>query len=385
MSNRLNSTNNAEKRVRKNTTVVLDGEQISIDIVFKLIQNTDILALAQKLNMSDIRKLVSSFYQIQRQRIRTNNQVFQFQERNEECYSMEELLKFFNSYETRVQNVMEAWVNLPGNLVAQWCVSNPGIATILSSGLISNIDITKAPTAGSILRYFGQDPTSKWITDEKKLKEIVDTAMRKYDQTNIDNTIITEVCSVMNRSYDQTANFLIHKKGYDEFDNIAKEDFINSLKLPPYNQECKTLCWKLGESFLKQKNKVDDIYGKLIDARKVYENAKNDRGDYVDQAKVCAAHVSMHTQAFKYYSSGKLSPDHILSRAKRFAVKIFISHLHAIMYWDHYKALPPRPFAMSILGHKDYIRIPRSDIVNFPEDEYYTLGTQIGSPKVLID
>jgi hypothetical protein len=44
------------------------------------------------------------------------------------------------------------------------------------------------------------------------------------------------------------------------------------------------------------------------------------------------------------------------ARAKRFAVKMFISHLHHMMYVAKYGTNPPRPFAIEILGHAHYVR-----------------------------
>lgn len=379
----LDSQNNAEKRIRKNTTVILDGEQVSIDVVFKLIQNVDITPIALQLGLQDIRKLVSSYYQIQDQRIRINNQVFQLQERGvPEIYAMQELLKFFNSYEARVENIMDAWVKLPDNKVAHWLIAIPGIATILSSGLISNIDIEKASTAGAVLRYFGQDPTCKWVTNEEELKALINQAKELHGQKHIDYLILTQVCQYLNRSVEQSKTFLVEKKGYDDLSKISQEDLIKSLKLPPYNQEMKTLCWKIGSCLFKVKKHPNDIYGKLIDDRKAYESVRNQAGLYRDQAAEGAKRVAKNTEAYKWYSQGMLPPGHIQTRACRFAVKIFLSHLHAIMYWHHFQKVPPRPYAMTVLGHKDYIRIPNPEIVDFPEKQYYALGNQIGTPLV---
>jgi hypothetical protein len=41
--------------------------------------------------------------------------------------------------------------------------------------------------------------------------------------------------------------------------------------------------------------------------------------------------------------------------ARRWAVKIFLSHVHQVMYYDHFKEAPPRPFAIEHLGHAHMI------------------------------
>ena len=49
-------------------------------------------------------------------------------------------------------------------------------------------------------------------------------------------------------------------------------------------------------------------------------------------AKLEKYKIGKTTDAYKAYSVGKLPPAHIHARAKRYAVKMFISHLHEIWY-----------------------------------------------------
>ena len=46
-----------------------------------------------------------------------------------------------------------------------------------------------------------------------------------------------------------------------------------------------------------------------------------------------------------------LSPGHIHARAKRYAVKHFLSDWHEIAYQDHHKKERPLPFPVAQLGH----------------------------------
>jgi hypothetical protein len=59
--------------------------------------------------------------------------------------------------------------------------------------------------------------------------------------------------------------------------------------------------------------------------------------------------------------SGQLPDFNIDARARRYAVKIFLSHLHAILFWDFYGKAPPKPFAIPILGHAHELSIPHAD------------------------
>lgn len=185
--------------------------------------------------------------------------------------------------------------------IGQWLQSICGIGPVISAGLIANIDIRKVQTAGQIQAFAGLDPTREWKKGEKR----------------------------------------------------------------PYNARLKTLCWKIGESFVKVSNNDKDFYGKIYKARKAYEQEKNEHGDYADQAKAKLEKfkIGKTTEAYKWYSEGKLPPAHIQERAKRYAVKLFLSHLFEAWYRMEHKTMPPKPYAISILNHAHYIEIPNVEIV----------------------
>ena len=39
-----------------------------------------------------------------------------------------------------------------------------------------------------------------------------------------------------------------------------------------------------------------------------------------------------------------LSPAHLHARARRYAVKLFLSHFHEVMHWDYFQKAPPAPY-----------------------------------------
>ena len=177
------------------------------------------------------------------------------------------------------------------NPVGAWALGVTGIGPVISAGLLAHIDITKAPTVGHIWRFAGLDPTVKW---EKKQKR-------------------------------------------------------------PWNASLKTLCWKIGESFVKVKNLDSDVYGALYDQRKASEIEKNEKLEFKEQAEAGAKRVGKTTEAYKHYIEGKLPPGHLHARAKRYAVKLFLSHWHDTAYREHYKTAPPLPYPIAILGHAHFI------------------------------
>nr|DAG32095.1 MAG TPA: transposase-like protein [Caudoviricetes sp.] len=184
------------------------------------------------------------------------------------------------------------------NPVCQWMNSIYGIGPVISVGLYSMIDISKCQTAGAIWRYAGLDPTVEWKAKEKR----------------------------------------------------------------PWNGELKTLCWKLGESFVKSRNRDGDIYGHLYYERKQYELAKNEAGEYAaEAAKALLKKNFQKKEVIETYKSGKLTAGHIESRAKRYAVKMFLSHLFEVWYIMENHKEPPVPYAIGILGHAHKYDVPNFD------------------------
>jgi hypothetical protein len=129
-------------------------------------------------------------------------------------------------------------------------------------------------------------------------------------------------------------------------------------KKRPWNAELKVLCWKAGMSFMKFHNREDCYYGKLYKERKEYETQRNEALGNKDVALASMDRVGKTTDAYKFYSEGKLPPAQIDARARRWVVKIFLSHLHAEMYRKHFGTEPPKPFAIAILGHAHMINPP---------------------------
>lgn len=179
--------------------------------------------------------------------------------------------------------------------VGRWSLAQKGIGPVLSAGLLAHIDITKAPTVGHIWRYAGLDPTSKWNKGEKR----------------------------------------------------------------PWNAELKTLCWKIGQSFIKTSGYEDGFYGKLYLADKERRMAKNEAGGFADLARETLETKNIQDkELLATLKAGKIPQSRILSQSARYATKIFLAHWHEVAYRDHYKAEPPKPYIIEHGGHAHYIAPP---------------------------
>lgn len=173
--------------------------------------------------------------------------------------------------------------------VGGWLLETRGVGPVIAAGLLAHVDIAKAASASSIWRYAGLDPTTTWAKGQKR----------------------------------------------------------------PWNAALKTLCWKLGESFVKVSGREDAAYGRVYVDRKAYEVARNEAGTNAELAtKILSARkISKATDAYRWLSAGKLPPAHLHARAKRYAVKMFLAHMFEVWYELHWQKPAPDPWAVAHGGH----------------------------------
>jgi hypothetical protein len=174
-----------------------------------------------------------------------------------------------------------------------WAKSITGIGPVISAGLAAHLDIGKAPTVGHIWNFCGLNPKIVWEKGQKR----------------------------------------------------------------PFNLRMKVLCWKIGDSFVKFHNHPKCSYGKLYAKRKALELQRNEEGLFAAQAAETLEKKRITEYATRScYEAGKLPPGRLDLRARRWAVKLFLSHWHDAAHWAAYNRAPPRPFALEHLpGHYDYI------------------------------
>jgi hypothetical protein len=115
----------------------------------------------------------------------------------------------------------------------------------------------------------------------------------------------------------------------------------------------------VGDSFVKQSFRDNCYYGQLYKHRKAIEVAKNNNGDFAAQADASLGSGKNLSAAQKAtYKLGKLPDGRLDLRARRWAVKLFLAHLHDVMYRDFYGTEPPLPYPIAHMGHTDYIPPP---------------------------
>lgn len=136
----------------------------------------------------------------------------------------------------------------------------------------------------------------------------------------------------------------------------------------PYNAGLKQLCFHFGECAKRTYNHPDSIYGKIYQARKTLLIERNETGHNAERAKIF---VTKSKEVKATLATGKLPAGNLDRQACNYAAKMFLSHLHAVMYWDYFKMPPPKPFAITILGHAHEIKVPMVEMFPGFSEVYY--------------
>lgn len=330
----------------------------------------DVKQGAQVLGKDEVRFLVDYYYQMQNDRIATQGRIRAINQgdKDEPHAVIDFISNQVSTIENNIKKILEVYVK--NDPVGIWCSSINGIGPVLTAGFLANLDVEDKPTAGHFWSYCGlNDQNRPWIGKEKT-KKIIDNILGDKKSKDITYEDFVNCCVATKWKPDSLLEARGKDKKYIFYNNLEKEeykfkkeDIIAQCAKRPYNSKLKVLCWKAGQSFVKVSNNPKDFYGKIYQYRKAYEIAKNEAGDYKEQALVRASQVGKTTEAYKWYSEGMLPPAHIQARAERKAVQLFISHLHHVMYVVRYGELPPKPYIIEKGGHAHVIEVPNFELV----------------------
>jgi hypothetical protein len=128
-----------------------------------------------------------------------------------------------------------------------------------------------------------------------------------------------------------------------------------------FNSDLKTLCWKIGSSFSKHSSNPRSFYGNLYLQDKERRTLKNEQGLYSDKAAELLKDLPYKYRSDKaLLSQGKISSNQIDAQARRFSVKIFLSHYYSVAYQEIHGTPAVRPSFITINGKKEFIQIPNN-------------------------
>src|ERR1044072_3740031 len=131
-----------------NGIATLEQEQ-GLEAVQRLTQ--DIRDAAGLLSPAEARYLVSTYYEVQEQRIRAEAQVRMSKESGEPNRILVWAAQQYRAAERNAQRALQAYAE--AQPVGRWSLSITGIGPVIAAGLMAHIDIEKAPTAGHIWRF----------------------------------------------------------------------------------------------------------------------------------------------------------------------------------------------------------------------------------------
>ena len=369
--------------------------------IYEPLSRAVIRDITASMDAQEARWLVDYYYAVQDYRIQAAGQARAVSQSADDAPSLlaVELSEKMEETEKLIKYGLQKYAEAspPG----QWAMSITGIGPVIAAGLLAHIDITKCPTVGGIWKFAGLDPSVKWH-GSKDVREIVQRA-RDAEETEWD--ALVWICRSFNlrpgdvlknaKLVDKTISVkdamkIAKKLGGDlaaaeivqfEGDNVLLRAFAQNggkafeagypgakidwqaitptLSKRPWNAKLKVLCWKIGDSFVKNKGRESDIYGHVYEERKELEVSRNEAGAFADQAASALSERNIKDKELKAtYEAGRLPAGRLDLRARRYAVKLFLAHLHHVMYETQYGKLPPKPYIIEHGGHTHYISPP---------------------------
>ena len=292
-----------------------------VDAVADRTHIRELQAVVQQMSLREVRFLVDTYYQWQKHRIASGNQVRSLVKESEPHAVLAWTQQRMHGMEAAALKLLDTYTETEGTGMGVWVRSIFGVGPVMAA---------------------------------ERARTLVDEVVGKAKQISPEHLVA--LAQATNRTPGAVERIgRDRKKGTLTRDSLAK-----GLARRPWNAVLKVVCWKLGESFVKVKGNPKDVYGKVYVQRKAYEQAQNAQGRYADQAKVKLERfkIGKDTEARKWYEKGLLPPGHLHARAKRYAVKLLLSHYHHEAYVRHYGTEPPLPYPIAQRGHAHFIAPP---------------------------
>lgn len=361
----------------------------------------DLREAARLLSPQQQRILVDMYYQLQESRKRLANQLRAAQQEPNAWTTL------MTTHLRRLEKLAAGALDIASNqqAVSRWSKSIYGIGPVLTAGLAAYIDITRTPSPSALWRLAGQDSTRPWQGRE----HITDLLRTAREVEPSDWRALIWVCRALAArpgavllligAIDQTltvpaARQLFQAAGGDlatvqmverEGDNVLlggnlPDDavaacfqqayptvtfttdvwatLIKTFAKRPWNAKLKVLCYLIGESFMKFHNSPKCFYGHLYAQRKLLEVERSEAGQFAVQAAQTLRDKRITDKETRaVYDAGKLPAGRLELRARRVAVKRFLSDYWSVAYYEHFQRLPPPPYiiAKDPLLHTQYV------------------------------
>lgn len=326
----------------------------------------DLKAATLTLSADEARYLVDVYYITQEDRKRADNQARAM--KNEPHSVLAWYAEQNGILESQIKVALDIYSG--NHPVGAWMRAQKGIGPVIAAGFLAHLDIyhvdrmtrrrVPTETVGHWWSFAGLNPSSRWLGNSG-VGEILDARFPNMKQ--FDETALHAVAAAVSRPAGYVLSVLKDQETGEVAEQISRTALKKHLARRPWNAKLKTLCWKASDCFVKVSGGTNPgYYGTVYRNRKEYEIRRNERGDNADTAirLLTEKRWDPTTEAYKAYAAGRLPAGQIDMRARRYAVKLFLSHLHDVWYRHEFKKAPPMPYPIARLGHADYIPVPEA-------------------------
>ena len=295
----------------------------------------DLRAAAATLSDTEARFLVDLYYSAQEDRKRSRAQERALEEGREPHSIISWFADQSATIEKQIESALDRYTQ--SHVMGSWMRDIFGIGSVLSAGLLAHIYVGNWC---SVCHAHSEETCKSWQEHPRKGK----VHLPAHDWSPVPSL--------------PTVGMIW------QFAGIAgdgQHEWLPNTKRP-WNQQLKTLCWKIGDSFVKFSNDERCFYGRIYRERKEQEVRYNESLQFKHHADARLARDQKRGKKSKenepYHQQGILSPGHIDLRARRYAVKLFLSHMHDEWYRRIFKTEPPAPYPIAFLGHAHLIPPP---------------------------
>lgn len=325
------------------TTKKMKQFPLLFEDVFRMVNDDSV-----HLEGPDIRMLVDWYYQLQRYRTATGNQLrgAEVEGNKDPLIGIRGLGGMFSQIEKQIEMVIEGAIK--GNALCDWPMKVRGVGPLIAASLAAYIDMNRAKSVSSIWRFAGYDPTVTWL-GRVKARAVADELQDKYDSPE---DAIPDAATRVGMSVETVTKFSsMYGDGKHTWNSLSR-----AISRKPWNGGLKTLCWKIGESFVKIHNNPRSFYGTEYTKRKERLVTANEEGLYAETAeKRLEGGKKFSALQRAALKKGRLPAGQIDLRARREVVKLFLSHWWEESYRVTFKKEPPRPWCIEHAGHVHFV------------------------------
>jgi len=234
-----------------------------------------------------------------------------------------------------------------------------GLGPRTAVGLFAHIDVEKVEHISQLASYagYGSIRGSRQLSINRAL-EILEEARALFMDPS-DEACIKWIAGRVHRRYDTFSSCVLRCQGYTS--TITWDTLRRALRSRPWNADLHQICWSIMfRMHIGKANKehpTSTYYHEMFIKRKQYEMRRNEKKQYKDQAAIALSkgNYLKGSRVYNYYASGMLPPVHLAHRARRWALKLLLSHYLEVAYYDRYKGkkVPAAPYILGLLGEKD--------------------------------